>query len=92
MREKHTPGPSNPIDQQNEEIRDLASLVAEIIRRMGAAYGSAEDWREGFTVAVKILESASTRSALSRSTARKEKFNPRAYDGDPKQPYPTEEE
>jgi uncharacterized protein YheU (UPF0270 family) len=38
------------------DIRDLATLVAEIIRRMGADYGSSEDWRRDITTAVRIME------------------------------------
>jgi hypothetical protein len=39
-----------------EAIRDLASLVAEVIRRAGASYGSPDDWRRDITTAVKIME------------------------------------
>lgn len=39
-------------------IRDLASLVAGIIQRMGASYGSGDDWQRDFIVAVKIMEQA----------------------------------
>ena len=42
----------------NEKIRDLASLLAESIRRQGAAYGSLDDWRRDITAAVKIMEEA----------------------------------
>lgn len=38
------------------DVRDLASLLAEVIRRAGAAYGSPEEWRRDITVAVKIME------------------------------------
>lgn len=44
---------------EREAIRDLAMLTAEIIRRMGAAYGSPEDWRRDITKAVGIMESLS---------------------------------
>ena len=47
---------------RDEEIRDLASLLAEVIRRAGAAYGSPQDWRRDFTQAVKISDSAHLRS------------------------------
>ncbi len=40
----------------NKDIRDLAMLVANIIRRMGADYGSPEDWRLDITAAVQIME------------------------------------
>jgi hypothetical protein len=40
----------------HEDMRDLASLVAEIIRKMGAAYGPPEEWRRDITKAVKIME------------------------------------
>jgi hypothetical protein len=39
-----------------EAIRDLASLTAEVIRRMGATYGDAATWRADITRAVKIME------------------------------------
>ena len=41
-----------------EQVRDLATLLAEVIRRMGAAYGSTDDWHRDYTHAVKIMESA----------------------------------
>jgi len=44
--------------QEAEDVRDLATLVYEVIRRMGAAYGSPEDWRRDLTTAVKIMERA----------------------------------
>jgi hypothetical protein len=47
------------MSQENKQIQELATLVAEIIRRMGASYGSAEDWRADFRRAVKIMEEAS---------------------------------
>jgi hypothetical protein len=40
-------------------IRELADLTAELIRRAGTAYGPSEDWRNGFTRAVKVSESMS---------------------------------
>jgi hypothetical protein len=49
--------------QEWEAIRDLASLTAEMIRRMGASYGSAEEWREGITLAVRIMERASVEAS-----------------------------
>ena len=49
--------------QEWEAIRDLASLMAEMIRRMGASYGSAEEWREGITLAVRIMERASVEAS-----------------------------
>jgi hypothetical protein len=42
-----------------KHISDLAVLVAEIIKRMGAAYGSPDDWRRDITTAVKIYEGIS---------------------------------
>jgi len=44
--------------QEAEDVRDLATLVYEVIRRMGAAYGSPEDWRRDLTTAVKVMERA----------------------------------
>jgi hypothetical protein len=44
--------------QEAEDVRDLASLVYEVILRMGAAYGGPEDWRRDLTTAVKIMERA----------------------------------
>ena len=40
----------------NEDIRDLAMIVAEVIRRMGAAYGSPDDVRRDFSTCVTIME------------------------------------
>ena len=45
----------------DKDIRDLAELVADIIRRMGASYGTPRDWRQDFTRAVKIMEKAHVR-------------------------------
>lgn len=39
-----------------EAIRDLASLIGECIRRMGASYGESDVWRRDITRAVKIME------------------------------------
>jgi hypothetical protein len=38
------------------DIAALASLVAESIRRQGAAYGSPDDWRRDVTAADKLVE------------------------------------
>ena len=40
----------------HEDLRDLASLVAQLIRKMGAAYGPPDEWRRDITTAVKIME------------------------------------
>lgn len=40
----------------NEDIRDLATILAEVIRRMGASYGSREDWRIDLAKCVSIME------------------------------------
>ena len=47
----------------DKDIRDLASLLANVIRRMGASYGSQDDWRRDITAAVQIMERADQRSA-----------------------------
>jgi len=47
-------------------LRDLATLQAGTIQKMGAAYGSSEDWRRDFTEAVKIMEAASRALAAER--------------------------
>jgi len=44
--------------QGAEDVRDLATLVYEVIRRMGAAYGAPDDWRRDLTTAVKVMERA----------------------------------
>ena len=41
---------------EKEAIRELATLLAEVIRRMGASYGSPEAWRTDITRAVKVFE------------------------------------
>ena len=38
------------------DVQLLAGLVAEIIRRMGSAYGTAAVWHADFTIAVQIEE------------------------------------
>ena len=43
--------------------RDMAMLLAEVIRRMGASYGSADDWRRDVTTAVRVMELAARRAA-----------------------------
>lgn len=40
----------------DQALIELATLLAEVIRRMGAAYGSSEDWRRDLTRCVKIHE------------------------------------
>lgn len=52
--------------QRDQDTRDIASFIAEIIRRMGAAYGDAEAWRRDYTAAVEIMNRASRR--LQRAT------------------------
>lgn len=47
---------------EREAIIELATLLAGVIQRMGAAYGSPENWRQDFTRAVKVFE------AMSRPT------------------------
>jgi len=44
--------------QEAADLRDLASLVIEVIRRMGASYGSSDDWRRGISTAAAIMERA----------------------------------
>ena len=39
-----------------EATCELASLLAEVIRRMGASYGPPKEWRRDFTRAVKVFE------------------------------------
>ena len=43
---------------------ELSGLTAEIIRRSGASYGSAEDWRRDFTAAVEVTNSLMRASAV----------------------------
>jgi hypothetical protein len=45
-----------------EAIRDLSSLIGEVIRRMGVSYGP--DWQHDFTRAVKIMERATREVAI----------------------------
>ena len=40
--------------EDRADIRDLASLLAQTIRRMGVAYGDPEDWRGAITALVHI--------------------------------------
>lgn len=42
--------------EHKAEIIELATLIAETIRRMGAAYGSADEWRRDVTRAVRVAE------------------------------------
>ena len=43
------------------DLRDIATLVAEIIRRMGSAYGSGAEWSRDTQEAVHIMERANLR-------------------------------
>ena len=47
--------------ERDKDIRDLASLLAQVVRRAGAAYGSPEDWHRDFTEALRIMERANVR-------------------------------
>ena len=51
----------NEDEPENKDIRDLASLLIEVIRRSGAAYGSREDWRRDIMEADRIMERANLR-------------------------------
>lgn len=42
---------------EKEAIRELATVQADIIRRMGGSFGSPEDWHRAYTVSVKVMES-----------------------------------
>jgi hypothetical protein len=58
---QHTSNPKRAGDA-HALLRDLASLTAEIIRRIGASYGAPADWRH------ERQQSANWKSAESRNT------------------------
>jgi hypothetical protein len=59
-----------------KSLIETSGLVAELIRRSGASYGSAEDWRRDFTAAVEAT------NALVRLQAGEPRCEATNYNGD----------
>ena len=53
---------------QDEALREIASLTAGIMSRLGASYGAPEEFRRDFSRAVQIMTEANKRVVAGRGT------------------------